>query len=45
MTSDHLITGWLSEIDTAIKAQPGSTWTIARMRFAYPSGHQIFGST
>ena len=37
MANSTQVTTWLSEIEASIKAQPTSTWTIARMRLAYPA--------
>ena len=37
MATQAQITTWLSEVNGAIDKQPKSTWTVARMRFAYPT--------
>jgi len=37
MASEAQISAWLAEVNTAKQKQPKSTWTIARMRFAYPA--------
>jgi hypothetical protein len=37
MATANQITAWLAEADAAIRAQPEATWTIARMRLAYPN--------
>lgn len=37
MATENQIAAWLTEVDAAIKAQPVSTWTIARLRLAYPN--------
>jgi hypothetical protein len=36
MASREQISTWLAEANAAIASQPASTWTVARMRLAYP---------
>lgn len=37
MVAKKLVETWLAEVNDKVSRQPSSTWTIARMRIAYPN--------